>query len=348
MFEFNAMIERFVREELDAPQLISAGNWKTADDLTLLDVERYSYTANAVAAVNRYVGSFFWFTIGRGYDSGLGKWSANTPDQLGMFPAAALAFRNQYLQQGETVVHERRALPDLWNRRSTILAESAGFDPQRDTQNLPPDLPVQIGVDPRAFLTGPVKVSYDAEPSETEVAALEPFIQEDGEVIRGNTDQVILDTTPGLLTIDAPKMHAAAGFLARASPIQLSTARIESQNEYAAVHLISLDAVSLAESKNVLIQVATTVRPYGFETKPATIERDGNRQAALEITNLGSSPLNLEHNEVRIELANPGLKKAYVLDANGYATSEHPLEFTAGGVRFTFPKDALYLVLHDN
>jgi len=56
MYEFNREIERFLREEIGCRQLINAGNWKTADAVRLEDCERYSYTANQVIAVNRYVG----------------------------------------------------------------------------------------------------------------------------------------------------------------------------------------------------------------------------------------------------------------------------------------------------
>ena len=43
-----------VRDELGCRQLINAGNWRTADNVRMLDAERWSYTANEVIAVNRY------------------------------------------------------------------------------------------------------------------------------------------------------------------------------------------------------------------------------------------------------------------------------------------------------
>lgn len=51
---FYAMIGKFYREELGCKQLINAMNWKSADKMTLDDVERWTYTANDVVAVNRY------------------------------------------------------------------------------------------------------------------------------------------------------------------------------------------------------------------------------------------------------------------------------------------------------
>ena len=44
------------------------------------------------------------------------KWSCSTPSLLGMFPAAALVYRNGCVQEGEEVVREIRELSDLWNR----------------------------------------------------------------------------------------------------------------------------------------------------------------------------------------------------------------------------------------
>jgi hypothetical protein len=54
MRHFNAETARYLREELQCKSLINAGNWTTADNIRLNDVERWSYTANEVMAVNRY------------------------------------------------------------------------------------------------------------------------------------------------------------------------------------------------------------------------------------------------------------------------------------------------------
>ena len=54
MYRFNPEMERYLREDLGCKQLINAGNWKTADTIRLNDVERWSYTANEVLAVNNY------------------------------------------------------------------------------------------------------------------------------------------------------------------------------------------------------------------------------------------------------------------------------------------------------
>ena len=54
MRQFNKMVGDYLRNELGCGQLINAGNWRTADNVTMLDAERWSYGANEVMAVNRY------------------------------------------------------------------------------------------------------------------------------------------------------------------------------------------------------------------------------------------------------------------------------------------------------
>jgi hypothetical protein len=57
MRDFNAEMERFLRDELGCKQLINAGNWKSVDPVTADDAERYSYTPNEVIGRNAYYGS---------------------------------------------------------------------------------------------------------------------------------------------------------------------------------------------------------------------------------------------------------------------------------------------------
>ncbi len=54
--DFFAEIAGYFRKELGCKQLVNAGNWTTADMEKLNDVERWTYTACDVQAVNRYYG----------------------------------------------------------------------------------------------------------------------------------------------------------------------------------------------------------------------------------------------------------------------------------------------------
>ncbi len=44
----------YLRTDLGCRQLINAGNWKTADNVTMLDAERWSYAPGDIMAINRY------------------------------------------------------------------------------------------------------------------------------------------------------------------------------------------------------------------------------------------------------------------------------------------------------
>jgi len=52
---WNREVARFLREEVGYTGLINAGNWRTAHQARLLDAERWSYAANDILGVNRYV-----------------------------------------------------------------------------------------------------------------------------------------------------------------------------------------------------------------------------------------------------------------------------------------------------
>ncbi|MBA3685626.1 MAG: hypothetical protein H0W72_10375 [Planctomycetes bacterium] len=56
MRAFNQSIDEFVHQELRCPVLINAGNWCTANQITMLDCERWSYAANQVQGKNHYIG----------------------------------------------------------------------------------------------------------------------------------------------------------------------------------------------------------------------------------------------------------------------------------------------------
>lgn len=55
-YGFYRDIAAYYRETLGCKQLINATNWRTADPVLLEDVERWTYTATDVSAINRYTG----------------------------------------------------------------------------------------------------------------------------------------------------------------------------------------------------------------------------------------------------------------------------------------------------
>jgi hypothetical protein len=55
-YNFHKEMADFYKNELGCKQIINPSNWRTADPVLLEDIERWTYTANEVAAINRYTG----------------------------------------------------------------------------------------------------------------------------------------------------------------------------------------------------------------------------------------------------------------------------------------------------
>lgn len=145
----------------------------------------------------------------------------------------------------------------------------------------------------------------------------------------------------GLCTLNSPKTQGATGHLNAAGQIKLDTLTIDCGNDYATILAISLDDQELSVSSDVLIQVGTTARPYGWKT--FATGKNGRR-----IDRVGSSPWNLERTNATIHLKNSRLKTAAVLDANGVAIEKVELRLAGDSVSLKLPTDALYVVLRSN
>ncbi len=424
MHAFNKMIGDYLKKELGCKQLINAGNWRTADNVTMLDAERWSYTANEVMAVNRYYGgvhegqnngwaimsgdrftdqsallhpremplalkqvdgfpmmitesswvppqgyqsegpflvaayqsltgidAFYWFATAEedwrqpgsanGFLPSEGKWVCATPMLMGQWPAAALMYRLGYIKQGEPVVYEQRPLEDLWRRRMPIIAEDAGYDPNRDKAGMSKESNVKDGVNPLAYLVGPVLVKYGGDPAKSRAIDLSPYIREDKKVIRSITGQLHLDYGRGLCVLNAPKAQGVTGFLKKAGTVKCADVEIQSGNDYATVLVVAMDDKPLRSSGKILVQVGTTERPLGWKTRPAQVQG----RAGEEVMSFGHAPWMIVNGDVTLALKNTEITKARVLDANGMSVQEVPLTTSAGLKTLKFPANALYAVL---
>jgi hypothetical protein len=424
MHHFNRMIGDYLKNDLGCRQLVNAGNWRTADNVTMLDAERWSYTANEVMAVNRYydgahqganngwaicegdrftddsvllrprelpltlkqvagypmmitesswvpplshqsegpflvaayqsltgVDAYFWFATGEedwrqpgsanGFMPSEGKWVCATPMLMGQWPAAALMYRLGYIRQGAPVVSEQRALADLWQRRMPIIAEDAGYDPNRDQAGGLKESNIKEGVSPLAYLVGPVVAKYGGDSAQSRVVDLSHYIDDQRKTVRSVTGEITLNYGDGWCKLDTPKAQGVTGVLKTVGDCQLTDVEVHSTNDYATVLVVAMDNKPLKESGKILVQVGTTERPLGWKTKPTSI--DGH--AAEQVVSFGHAPWMIVRADVEITIANPTLKTARVLDANGMPVNEIPLKSSAGRKMFKFPPDALYVVL---
>jgi len=342
-----------------APMLITESLW----------VRPNRYQAEAAMMTAAYlsltgVDSLYWFAHGEAdyqYDPrrlfnkvgpgdtgyALSKWSVATPAQQGMFPAAALMFRNGYVAEGQTVAHEHRSLEEIRQRQPSRFSEAATFDPNRDLKDLRTGQGRSLTPDQLAYLVGPVRVTYGSDPNRTRTADLTPHIDAEAGVVRANTGQIALDWRRGLFTLDAPKAKGVAGFLKDAGgKFELDGLTIASDNDYAAIQLVALDDQPLNRSARVLVQVGTTNRLTGWATRPVTIESDGRSIDGREIVATGKPPWQIEHTRASITLANPRLTRATLLDPSGYPDRAVPVNRADGNVSIDLPHETMYLILH--
>ena len=425
MHAWNAEVARYLKEDLGCQALVNAGNWRTANETLLLDDERWSYSANEVMAVNRYVTGihvspekkdgylvakgdtftdpsvlleprrlainikqpvgfpflvtestwvppmsfqsegpflvsaysslsgvdvYFWFACGEvGYDPTIRKWQCANPSIMGGWPAASYIFRKAYIKKGAPAVHEERALADMWDLKTPIIAEDPSFDPNRDAGSFAAQSSIKTAADPLAFLVGPVEVKYDGDPAKSTVADMTKYIDPARKVIKSNTDELVMDSNVGLCTVNAPKAQGATGFLGKAGEIKLGAVSITAKNAYGTVMVMSLDDKALTESARVFVQITTKCRPFGWKTQSGTFKSaDGKTDFQGEqIVDTGASPWNVENTDMTITVRNPGLKSATFLDINGYRVKDKAVKAEAqgGALVVTPPADAMYLVL---
>ena len=431
---FYADITDYYKKTLGCKQLVNASNWFTADPIKLNDVERYTYTATDVVAVNKYynggvhlgdnngwridpghhfsdqsaltdprdlptnlkqvvghptiitesswvsplgyqsegpflmaayqsltgVGPFYWFSAGTPeYQTDLGfsfltiagshpltKWSANVPEIMGEFPACALMYRRGYLKRGAPVVHEERPLTDLWERKTPLIAEDKSFDPNRAGTGAGQSR-IAKGVDPLAFLVGPVQVNYGGDPAQTKVVDLTPYIDAQKETVRSETGEIRLNYGTGLCVVNAPKAQGVTGFLSKAGPVTLGDIAIKSGNPYATIAVVSMDDLPLRRSHQVLVQVGTAARPTGWQVQASDFPSEDGKATlhGYEVVKTGTAPWQIVNAEVTLTVTNPALTRATLLDPAGYPARAVPVTRVGGRLTVHLPANTLYLVL---
>jgi len=298
------------------------------------------------------VDSFHWFASG-GEEWGAfdGKWAYNTPMQMGLFPATALAFRKGYIAEAEEpLVYEERSLEDLWQQKVPLIAETAVYDPNRDQGEMPVVSSVQTTVDPLAFAVGKVQVRYGGSATHNRVSPKLPkLIDKENRILTSVTGQIRTDYGKGIYTVNAPKCQAAAGFLAEETQIALTDVTFRCRNPYASLTVVALDDRPLAQSAQILVQAGTVARPAGWIARRRSVEAGGNLHEAFQILRKGGEPVLIENTDADMAIANPSLRKATALDVNGLPMN---IPVTAqrrkGLFHVTLPPNALYTILSND
>jgi len=291
---------------------------------------------------------FYWFsTSDIGFGRPMGKWQLSTPALMGGFPAAALAFRKGYIQQGKPVVHERRSYDDLWRLKMPIIAEDTSFDPNRASENIGPGSNSSAAVDPLAFLVGPIQVTYANGPAQNTVIDLRPYIDSERQIVRSITGEIELNHRAGLCKLNTPKAQGVTGFLNKAGVIKLGSVEVRSENEYATLLAVSLDDQPLHDSQKILAQVGTIARPFGWKTQDAgtTKKKNGETIKLQTIVDRGSAPWNVANTQMTLTLLNRNITKATQIDVNGMTVREIPVRRDDARLTVQLPADVMHVLL---
>lgn len=275
------------------------------------------------------------------WQTSMAVWEINSPSILGQFPGTSLIFRRGYVKEAGYAVTDKLNFKDLYAFKGSYLYELTGKD----------DLWVsKIGdleagadsrarqVEPLAFFVGKVNRILTEEPSELTTVDFSRYIDPAAKKVKSMTGELEWDYGKGIVTVNAPCVQGAAGFLSKGGAISLDDVTIDSDNEYGVVLVVSLDGRPLVRSKRILIQTATEDHGYGFKTK-----QKGQYQT---ITNIGGYPLNVRRIKASVTLK--GISgKATVLDGNGYFTDRQAITRAVGnGLKITLPEDSIYTIVH--
>lgn len=333
------------------PMLLSEGNWVMPNNFGA----EGPFLIAAYASLTG-VDAYYWFATGdegwtppksaNGYlPDSQGKWIFATPEILGSFPAAALAFRMGYIAKGRPVLNEARTLQDLWQRMPPVLSEATSFDPNRDRGDRADVTTTSNKLPGSAFLVGPALVSLgndDAAPRR--LADISTSVQADR--VQSNTGQLVWNTQLGFCTVNAPQAQGVVAHFGKAPDHQLRDVRFTSTNAFGAAMAVSMDGAPLGQSRRILLQFATQSRPNGWREAPTTVTLEGGQQVSgWAVEAVGQSPWLVQQAKLDVVISNPHLRSATVLDMNGLPVQALELKRAGSMASLRFPTNAMYVIL---
>lgn len=271
------------------------------------------------------------------------RWTNSTPGQIGMFPANALQYRKGYISESKTIIHEKRSLKSMWQRKTPVITENIGFDPNRvfiETES------GKTEINPLTYLAGKVIVDYDAKDDSNSINDdLRNLIDSHNKRIMSSTGELEWDYDSGICILDAPSAQGVCGFLDNKETIILTDVSIESTNEYAAINVVSMDDQPLSKSSKILVQIGTIYRPSGWIETEIELELNENLFKGFRIDNTGGMPWKCSNTEVNIRINNSNISKAILLDEAGYAKESIAISKEDGSILISLPKNAMYVIL---
>ncbi|MBD1910915.1 hypothetical protein [Leptolyngbya sp. FACHB-8] len=296
------------------PSTISEVNWSMPNRFRA----DFPVMAAAYGALQDTDGFFFFSTNRLEWDSSLGKFSIASPVVMGQFPATALMYRKGMIQPGDAVVNLERRLTDLRALRGAPIAAPQSLDELRAAdvpEGQSPAATPPESIDPLAFFVGQVNLNLDAEYNQTGVVNLNPYHDRERQRIHSSSGELTWDYDDGLVTIDAPQVKGATGFLHHAGALRLGPLAVDTSVDYGSVLLVALDDQPLNRSQNMLLQVMSADENFGWRTEAI--------EGKKTLQSVGSAPLVVQEiqGQVALRRLDAGQLLVTALDANGVPTN---------------------------
>lgn len=259
--------------------------------------------------------AIFHFAAGSpSWDGTPGKFSVQTPDDMGQFPATALIYRQGLIKTAPRIANVQLLLADLYDLKGTPIPAPVNFDQLRGNQVPPGATLTNVSViDGLAFTVGRVAVDFLTNGTpQSQVLDLSPFIDRTNRISRSQTGELEWNWAQGLVRILAPAAQGLAGFLSAAGSADFPDVTIESASEYGSILLVALDDQPIAQSSKMLLQVVTEEKPFGWATDVPTGQRT--------ITNAGQPPVMVRNlsGTVKLKRSDAATLRVTPLDFNGY------------------------------
>ncbi len=257
---------------------------------------------------------YFFFVMDRPWDQPLGKFTIASPVTLGQFPAIARLYRQGLLEPGQDVANIALNLTDLYALKGAPVIAPQNLDELRRQDR--PQGQLEGGdrrttIDPLAFLVGKVNLRFTNDAPSAQLGALADFIDRQAKTVRSSTGQLQWDYNKGLLTVNAPLVQGATGFLKTAGTLDLNDVTLRSEIDYGTILLVALDSQPLAQSRQMLLQVMSEEQNFGWQTT-------GHPQKTIQ--NTGTTPVIVRRltGQVTVKAGQSGKLRVTPLDVNGY------------------------------
>ncbi|NQT40020.1 MAG: hypothetical protein HQ581_21180 [Planctomycetes bacterium] len=262
----------------------------------------YEFQSQAAARMfNDRVGWFAW-----------GVWEADTPTQIGQYPALARMVYRGDVKESEVISSRRVSLSELEQGEFSF---SDRVQQQGDIKTFGGSVPAE------ALAAGRLVVEFTDDVQPSTFPDMEKYRQ--GDTIVSATEQLTWSKAgKGCFFVNTPGTKAVVGF-AEGRTVKLGDVTIKVDSPYASIFLTAMEPdKTLADAQRALLTVVARGCNTGFRYFSVD-------NSVLEN---GTAPILLEPVRATIELARPPIGVVHVLDHDGRRTER---TLTTDGGRFT-------------